>query len=97
MKVLALEKECAGATAADYQKHGKTEALRVWDLYQSGKIREIYFRGDRKSAVVILECKDTKEAEKVLSSLPFVKNNLIHFDIIPLIPYPGFERLFKQN
>ena len=24
----------------------------------------------------------------------FVENGLISFDLIPLVPYPGFERLF---
>lgn len=97
MKILALEKEFAGKTTEDFQKYSEAEAMHVWNLYKSEKIREIYFRGDQKSAVIILECKDIEEAKEVLSTLPLVKNKLIDFDIIPLIPYPGFERLFKKK
>ena len=97
MKVLALENEIKGALKEDFKKHSKAEALQVWNLYKSEKIREIYFRGDQDSALIILECKNVEEAEEILSSLPFVKNKLIYFDIIPLRSYPGFERLFKNN
>lgn len=92
MKILALEKECEGKTEEEFQKYSEAEAMQVWHLYKSEKIREIYFRGNQKSAVIILECKDSEEAKEILSSLPLVKNKLIYFEIIPLIPYPGFER-----
>ena len=96
MKILALEKEFEGKTAKDFQPHLEAEARQVWGLYKKGVIREVYFRADQKSAIIILDCKDIEEAKEILSSLPLVKNKLIYFDIIPLIPYPGFERLFKK-
>jgi muconolactone delta-isomerase len=94
MKILAIEKELPGASAEKFKPYTKVEALRAWELYQSGIIRELYFRQDRKEAVLVLECRDIKEAESVLDSLPLVKEKLIAFDLIPLIPYPGFARLF---
>jgi len=97
MKILALEKELPGATAQGFQAHAKTEALRVWELYQTGTLREIYFRADRNEAVLMLECSDTAEAQDVLGSLPLVKAGLISFDVIPLVPYPGFARLFETE
>ena len=69
MKILALEVE--GASAEQFKPYLEAEARRAWDLYQSGVIREIFFRADRSEAI------------------------LIRFDIIPLVPYPGFARLFK--
>lgn len=97
MKILALEIENEGATSEGFQKYSKEEARHVWELCKSDKIREIYFRGDENSAVIILECESLDEAEETLASLPFVKNDLIHFEIIPLKPYPGFERLFSKE
>ncbi len=97
MKILALEKERGGTTTEQFQKYSKEEALQVWNLYKSEKIREIYFREDQNSAVIVLECENVKEADEILASLPFVKNKLIHFDLIPLKPYPGFDRLFGKN
>ena len=95
MKILAIEKEFAGKTAEDFQPHLEAEAIRVWELYKEGVIREIYFRADRTNAVLILECENLEEAKEKLSTLPLVQEDLIYFDFIPLAPYPGFERLFK--
>jgi muconolactone delta-isomerase len=94
MKILAIEKEFSGIADDQYQPHLKEEALKAWELYQNGVIRELYFRSDRSEAVLILECSDPAEARKVLNSLPLVREGLIDFEIIPLKPYPGFERLF---
>lgn len=97
MKILALERERPNATAGQFGPHLRAEAARVWELYQAGVVREIYFSQDRREAVLILECADGAEAQQVLDSLPLVKAGLITFDIIPLMPYPGFARLFAEE
>ena len=94
MKILALEKEMPDVTAEDFRPHVEAEAARAWELYQAGVIRELYFRGDRPVAVLVLECADAREARQMLATLPLVKAGLITFEIIPLAPYPGFARLF---
>ncbi|MBN2117396.1 MAG: hypothetical protein JW730_12535 [Anaerolineales bacterium] len=96
MKILAMEIETEGVKPEQYRPHLKVEARRVWELYQSGAIRELYFRADRSEAVLILECTDGNEAQQILESLPLVQAGLITFDVIPLIPYPGFARLFGE-
>jgi len=97
MKILALEKELPGADAQGFQAHSKAEALRAWELVQTGTLREIYFRADRNQSVLVLECRDSAEAQDILGSLPLVKAGLIAFDVIPLAPYPGFARLFETE
>jgi muconolactone delta-isomerase len=97
MKILALEQEIPAQTEADFAPHLKAEATRAWELHQAGIIRELYFRSDRKEAVLILECADVDEAKTVLDTLPLVKEGLIIFEIIPLSPYPGFSRLFSDE
>lgn len=97
MKILALEKEIAGKTAEDFQPHLTAEAARAWELYQSGIIREMYFRTDLHEAVLVLECPDIEEARHILNMLPLVREGLIDFEIIPLIPYSGFSRLFAEE
>jgi hypothetical protein len=64
-------------------------------MVQEGIVREAYFRQDRSAAVLVLECADTAEAQETLSRLPLVEAGLIAFDLLPLIPYPGFARLFS--
>jgi len=96
MKILAMEVEVEGLNPEQFEPHLKAEARRAWELYQSGTIRELYFRADRSEAVLILECGSVSEAQQSLASLPLVRAGLIHFDVIPLLPYPGFERLFGK-
>jgi hypothetical protein len=35
-----------------------------------------------------------EDAKKALDTLPLVKAGLISFELMPLVPYPGFARLF---
>ena len=94
MKIIALEHELPNATTEGFQQYAKDEARKVWDLVQAGMVRETYFRADRSEAVLVLECQTVDEAREALSALPFVKNQLITFELIPLKAYSGFERLF---
>jgi hypothetical protein len=97
MKIIAVEQELESNVEAKFKKYAKDEARQVWNLFQEGKIREVYFRQDIPNAVLFLECKDVEEAYEILGTLPFVKNNLIRFDLIPLKPYSGFSRLFEED
>ena len=94
MKILAIEKEMPNLSGEDFKPHLKAEASRVWELYQSEIMRELYFDKNTHNAVIILECKDAKEAVEYLNTLPLVKEKLITFEIMELEPYSGFSRLF---
>ena len=96
MKLIALETENPGVTSEQFAPHLKDEAKAVWELEQQGLIRETYFRADQHTAVLVLECDSPSHAEQVLGTLPLVKQGLISFEIIPLIPYSGFARLFAS-
>jgi hypothetical protein len=97
MKILALEKETDGVKPEQCTPYLKAEAEQVWKLVQDNLIREIYFRSDRSEAVLMLECADPGEAHRILETLPLVKKGLIDFELIPLKPYPGFDRLFGDK
>jgi hypothetical protein len=96
LKILAIEKKINGATEEKFIPHLKVEAQKVWELYQNGIIREIYFTKKSHNAVLVLECTDENEVSIILSTLPLVKEKLIAFDIFPLEPYDGFARLFEK-
>ena len=96
MKILALEKDVPGASTRDNKPLLQDEARAVWELMQSGIIREIHFRDDRSQAVILLEAESTARAQEVLSQLPLVKTGRIEFEVIGLRPYPGFARLFRS-
>ncbi len=97
MKILAIEHEIPGTSGEQFKPHLQAEAVRVWELYQTGIVREIYFQQDQTMAVLMLECASAEQAAQALGTLPLVKERLITFEVIPLRPYPGFARLFAQE
>src|ERR1017187_6368667 len=98
MKILALEKEVPGISDDQFTEDIlKAEARKAWDLCQSGVLRELYFSADKDEAVLVLECESADEARRQLSELPLVRAGLIDFEVIPLVAYPGFARLFARR
>ncbi len=95
MKIIAIENEVKRLGPGAYQPYLKDEARILWDLYQTGTVRELYFRQDRPEAVLILESESVETAGEILKTLPLVGAGLIDFELIPLRPYPGFSRLFS--
>jgi hypothetical protein len=96
MKILAIERELLDVAPDTFKRFAEQEARQVWELYQADLIRELYFRADQPTAILVLECASVEEARSILAGLPFVRQGLITFDLIPLIAYPGFARLFKS-
>jgi len=97
MKILALETEVSDVRDDQFTLELLAEeAQRAWELYQEGTIRELFFSQEQYEAVLILECGDSAEAQRVIDSLPLVKAGLIGFKIVPLVPYDGFARLFSK-
>ena len=97
MKILALERELPGGTVDDFRLLLKAEARRIWELQQSGLLREIYFNSNRHTAVLVLESPGIEEAGQVLSTFPLVMAGMIEFELIPLVPYDGLARLFTEE
>jgi muconolactone delta-isomerase len=97
VKLLALEIEVAGVRDEQFTPELlREEAARAWQLYRDGVVRELHFRADREMAVLVLEAADVEQARRALATLPLVRAGLIDFDVVPLAPYPGFERLFGR-
>jgi muconolactone delta-isomerase len=97
MKILALEREKPGLSSASFTPHLKDEAQRAWELYRQGVFRELYFDERQHTAVIIIESDSIGSAQAVLATLPLVQAGLIEFEIISLVPYDGFERLFENK
>ena len=98
MKILAIEHDLSEVRDDQFTEALlQAEACRAWELQQAGLIRELYFRADRDEAVLMLECANVEEAQQVLNTLPLVREKLVSFELIPLIAYPGFARLFADD
>lgn len=98
MKILAIAKVDPQTTLEKIQPHLEAEVKHAWKLYAEGTVREMYGCQDRRLGVVfVLECDGVGEARQVLGELPFVREKLIDFEVIPLGPFSYFEMLFRDQ
>jgi len=72
----------------------KQEAKVLWDLQKKGIIRSIWFTKNTREAILIIEAEDTIRTTEVVNTFPLVKEGLITYDIVELVAYDGYERLF---
>jgi hypothetical protein len=74
------------------------QARSVWERYESDQVREFYLRADHQPGIVlVLECDDITEAERLVAALPISEAHLLDFEVIPLRPYMGFRQLFGDS
>lgn len=98
MKILVLPKPIEGVAREEMLQHAPAEIQAVWELYKQGICREFYTRVDEAGRVVlVLESASAEAARDALATLPFVKLHLIDFDVIPLAPFVGLERMFHSQ
>ena len=97
MKVLALAHALVGPDDPRFAELRPAEARRVWELTQADVLREVYFRADGPNGVLVFEVADVGAARAAIDSLPLVAARLIDFELVPLQPYPGLARLFRDG
>ena len=97
MKVLAIGHPRSGVRWEHIAPYVGEQARSVWERYEVDQVREFYLRADhRPGAVLVLECDDVIEAERLVAELPISEAELLNFEIIPLRPYIGFRQLFRD-
>ena len=97
VKVLAIGHAQTGIRWEHIAPYVGEEARSVWELYESDRVREFYLRADHRPGVVLVfECDDVSEAERLVAALPMVEGGLLDFEVIPLRPYIGFRELFEN-
>ena len=95
VKVLAVGRAQSGVGWEHIAPYVGEEARRVWELYESDRVREFYLRADHRPGVVLIfECGDMTEAERLVAELPIVGAGLLEFEVVPLRPYAGLRQLF---
>ena len=96
MKILVLPKPIEGVRRESLEQYAADESRAVWNLYTDGIVREFYARAAEPGRVVlVLECASVEAATDALATLPFARQHLIEFDVIPLTPFVGLTRLFR--
>ena len=67
------------------------EIARARELYADGFIRQIWHRGDRPGACILLEADSIEQARARLQTLPLIRAGMLDVSIVPLGPYAGFS------
>ena len=96
MKILAIDKLKDGVTRENLNPFMKKELLCSWELYKSGKIREMYNIGGVSSVAFIFDCESIEEAQQLTNELPMVKASLIEFSFLSLEPFTDWEELWNK-
>lgn len=85
-RILAIGHMTPKFTPAILRTELPDEVRETVKLYLQGKIAEWYARNDRPGVVFVLNTADPKEAQQLLGALPFGRDGLLEFDLIPLGP-----------
>jgi hypothetical protein len=64
-------------------------------LYLDGKIEQFWLRDEMKGAVFLMNVDSVAEAKTLLGALPFTKENLHTFDLLPVGPLLPLGFLIK--
>ena len=97
MKVLAIGHARSGIRWEHIAPYVGEQARSVWERYEIDQVREFYLRADHQpGAVLILECDDVTEADRLVATLPMAEAGLLDFELIPLRPFMGFRELFED-
>ena len=97
MKVLAIGHPRSGVRWEHIAPYVGEQARSVWERYEIDQVREFYLRADHQpGAVLVFECDEVTEAERLVATLPMAVAGLLDFELIPLRPFMGFRALFED-
>ncbi len=94
MKILAIERPGVATSSPETTRTLQIkQADRLRALYLAGILRECYST-PQHGTILVLECADEQEATAWLNKLPLAREHQILYEVVPLIPFTGFEVLF---
>jgi hypothetical protein len=96
MKILVTLQATEGTKPEDLHTHIVEENQVVWQLYKADIIREMYFRGDGRGAIFVLESASIDIAKEAFSQLPMVRDEMLVAEFIPLNPFTQIEYAFVK-
>lgn len=94
MRFVCICRPVEGAGMEQFQPHLEAEVRYGWDNYKNGTFREIYFRQDVLSVVVMVEADSLEAARAAVEGFPLAKAGLVTFETIPVGPFTNWEMLF---
>lgn len=87
MNVLAIGQ----MTGKNIQPFIEAEKQAMAELRRQGLIREFLLKADRTGPILLLNDVDAAKAERHLAALPFVKEELLTFELVELITFDELD------
>jgi hypothetical protein len=85
MKVMAIASASAALTPDEIQKHLSNEVPATLKLYLDGKVEQFWFR-EKAGPIFLMNVDFVDEAKATLDKLPFVADNLMTYELMPVTP-----------
>lgn len=97
MKTLAILTRREGAPAEAFERLVASEIQAVWRGLADGIVRAVHGLADGPGAAVELETATAQEARQFIDRLPFVVENLLDVQVVPLTPFPPFAAIAQSS
>lgn len=97
MKILALIDVSEGASLERIGESIEDELRASWRLFKEGTLREAYASPSQTRIVFILEAENATAVKQQLVSLPLIRTGLLRFELVELLPFINWERLFAAR
>ena len=94
MQYLVIVRLKPDADQAKIISLAKPEAAKAWEMMASGVLRSIHFIKGPVGAALLFEAGDQKAVEGKVAELPLVASDLAAVEVLPLVPFTGWELLF---
>lgn len=97
MKTLVILTRREGAPAEAFQRLVELEIQAVWRGMAAGCARAVHGLADGPGAALELETATAQEAREFIDSLPFVVEDLLDVQVVPLTPFPPFAAIAQST
>jgi hypothetical protein len=94
MKLLAIMRPRDGIDVrTGVARHAEAELRALWKLYRDGFVREMYSPGG-PGALLVIEASSVEAAQRGVSLLPLIANEIMALELIELRPFSALQMLF---
>jgi hypothetical protein len=94
MKIISILTPGNKADRSDFERLSLSEEKRVWELYTTQRLREMYFQQDPIKVLLVWEAESKDQVREWLDSLPMVRENLFVIELIAMGPWVPLQVLF---
>lgn len=95
MKVMAVG-SLAPLTPEQLKHYMPTEVPATLQLYLDGKMEQFWMRENGVGVIFLMSVDSVEEADRLLKALPLGVDNLLTFDLYPIVPLAPLGTLIEH-